>query len=169
MNQQVGVRGGETDAGGRRRRRRRSTSSPSCCRFSAVLQSFPWSEDSAVAQPQALHNHGPRIWQTSQPARHVVHVRRCVRQLDCALKCVREVHVCLIYTCAHTLFQAEPSSLPLLHSFVLGRRHHAKLPQSAPLEQDETYAPPSCTEQPLSNTERTWVYVTCMMRPLPLG
>lgn len=40
----------------RRRRRRRTYSS--CCCLSAVLQSFPWSEDSAVAQPQGLHNHG---------------------------------------------------------------------------------------------------------------
>lgn len=138
----------------------------------ACLQSCSLSPGQKIVllhNPGVKNINGTRIWQTSQPARHVVHVRRCVRKLDCAPKCVREVHVCLIYTCVHTLFPAELSSLPLLHSFALGRRHHAKLPQSARLEQDETYAPPSCTEQPLSNMERTWVYVTCMMRPLPLG
>lgn len=160
MNQQVGVREGETDAGGRRRR---WTTSSSCRRFSAVLQSFPWSEDSAVAQPQALHDHRTRAWQTSQPARHVVHVRPCVWKLDCAPKCVRAIHVHFIYRCAHTLFPVEQSSLPFRHSFALRRRHQAKM------EQEETYGTPSCTEQPLSNMEDTWVHVTCMMRPLPLG
>lgn len=58
----------------------------------------------------------------------------------------------------------------LLLSFELGRRHDAKPPRSARLEQDETYASPSLHGAALEQRgTHTWVYVTCMMQPLPLG
>lgn len=61
MKQEAGVREAETDVEGWGR-------FPSRCRFAAVLQSFSWSEDSAVAQPRALRNHGTRMARSSQRA-----------------------------------------------------------------------------------------------------
>lgn len=94
----------------------------------AVLQSFSWSEDSAVAQPRASAAQRRDGDVAIESARPVVQVRRCVWKLNCAPKCVGAAHVRLMHTCAHTLFPAEQPSLPLVHSFGLGRRHRRQPP-----------------------------------------